>query len=250
MGDLDKALSFWRVAIKADPESAWAQPSYKQLRALEKELKEVTKLLGKAKNRAAEDQLEASATTVRGLGLNTSKLLSTIIMDQCKVKSAQKRYEEALLFCDEAMAAFEETVTGVTVNKQQLAQAHATRAEAHLQDNNFDEALQDFRRAQELTADPNAKQEFLGSIRSAERSKEQWNERTADWSIRVLELPKNFGELPTKKKCDWVKKNFKKFVKHWHPDKAKGNKRRAARKVDEVSQAKTLLYKLYECNGR
>jgi tetratricopeptide (TPR) repeat protein len=249
MGDLDKALSFWRVAIKADPDSAWAKPSYKRLRALEKGLKEVTKLLGKAKNRAAEDQLAASAATVLGLGLNTSKLLSTIAMDQCKVKAAQKRYEEALLFCDEAMAAFEETVTGVTINKEQLAQAHATRAEAHLKDNNFDEALQDFRRAQELTADQDAKNDNMGKVRSAEHSKEQWNKRTAEWSVKVLELPPNFGELNQNKKCEWIKKNFKKFVKHWHPDKAKGDKRRAARKVDEVSQAKTLLYKQFQCNS-
>lgn len=36
----------------------------------------------------------------------------------------------------------------------------------------------------------------------------------------------NLDEIPHEKQCDWLKKQYKKLAKKWHPDKAKGNRAR------------------------
>lgn len=82
------------------------------------------------------------------------------------------------------------------------------------------------------------------------RGKKQWQERDPQWAIKVLDLPPNIREIPHTRQCDYIKKNFKKLVRKWHPDKAKGDKKRAARKVDEVNQAKKILASQLQCKVR
>lgn len=247
MGDLAKALSFWKVVIKEDPDTAWARPPYKQLKEIQKTLKDVPKWFEKSKNRLVEETMASLVGEVKEMKLNTTKLLSGFLIDQCKAKSAQKRYEEALVLCDEGLEYIQAKVKSVFTDKKKLVSALQIRSEAHMKDNNFDEAERDIRQAQSLTKEQNELGQLGQKLRNAEWAKDNWEKHTPDWALKVLELPPNFGELPPKKKCEWIKKNFKKFVRRWHPDKAKGDKRRAARKVDEVSQAKKILSGLHRC---
>ena len=40
---------------------------------------------------------------------------------------------------------------------------------------------------------------------------------------------------------------YKKLARKWHPDKAKGQKKRAARKMNDVAEAKTVMDKQSGC---
>ena len=60
-------------------------------------------------------------------------------------------------------------------------------------------------------------------------------------------LPVNLHQLPREKQCNYVKKAHKALARKWHPDKAKGNKERASRKMNEVSEAKEKLVAELQC---
>ena len=54
-----------------------------------------------------------------------------------------------------------------------------------------------------------------------------------------LDLPENLRELPKDRRCEFVKKAFKKAALKWHPDKAmEAGKARAARKMNEMTEAR------------
>jgi DnaJ-class molecular chaperone len=63
----------------------------------------------------------------------------------------------------------------------------------------------------------------------------------------VLELPVNLHQLAKDRQCSYSKKAHKTLARKWHPDKAKGNKERAARKMNEVSEAKEKLVQELGC---
>jgi hypothetical protein len=55
----------------------------------------------------------------------------------------------------------------------------------------------------------------------------------------MLDLPNNLGELPKDRRCEFVKKAYKKAALKWHPDKAmEAGKTRAARKMNEMTEAR------------
>eukprot|EP01047_Picozoa_sp_COSAG01_P031686 COSAG01_NODE_2256_length_8067_cov_5.797691_13_plen_109_part_00 len=70
------------------------------------------------------------------------------------------------------------------------------------------------------------------SLRSSHAPSQQWNDNDCGWNYdpsegrdhkRVLELPANIEEIDQERKCSWLKKQYKKLARKWHPDKAKGN---------------------------
>ena len=132
--------------------------------------------------------------------------------------------------------------------------AYETRAEAHTNDNNFDEATHDYRDAltvlQELGVDEDMKNEMHNNWRNAQHREKMWSENRDH--IAVMKLPVNVDEISLHRRCKFLKKQFKKLTKKWHPDKAKGNKKRAARKFIEVAEAKRELHERWDCrrNGR
>ena len=72
-----------------------------------------------------------------------------------------------------------------------------------------------------------------------------WKQRRDHLS--TLELPANLGQLSVEKQCSWIKKQHRKLARKWHPDKYRGNKERAARKMNEVTEAKEELTKRFKC---
>ena len=66
-------------------------------------------------------------------------------------------------------------------------------------------------------------------------------------NVKILELPVNIAEQQKEMKCRWLRQQFKQLVRKWHPDKYKGDKKRAARKFKEVTDAKEMLGKEWGC---
>ena len=64
---------------------------------------------------------------------------------------------------------------------------------------------------------------------------------------KILQLPIDLESRDTSVKCAWLKKQFKALVKKYHPDKYKGNKKRAARKFKEVKEAKEIIAREWHC---
>ena len=63
----------------------------------------------------------------------------------------------------------------------------------------------------------------------------------------VLELPTNLDQLKKEDRCTWVSKQYRKLARVWHPDRYKGDKSRAERKMRECVEAKESLVKQLRC---
>ena len=64
---------------------------------------------------------------------------------------------------------------------------------------------------------------------------------------KILQLPIDLDQRTKDIKYAWLKKQFKALVQQYHPDKYKGNKRRAARKFKEVKEAKEITSSAWSC---
>ena len=64
----------------------------------------------------------------------------------------------------------------------------------------------------------------------------------------MLNLPENLAELSKDRRCDFVKKAYKKAALKWHPDKAaESGKLRAARKMNEMTEARDHVNERLGC---
>ena len=77
-------------------------------------------------------------------------------------------------------------------------------------------------------------------LQNAQRSAKQWE--TQRDHAAVLELPSNLEQLAPEKRTivRWLKRQHKKLARKWHPDKARGNKERAARKMPRTRRKRRL----------
>ena len=200
--------------------------------------------------------LDRALTALDELGIDTDLFRSGIVLQQCGAFSGLKRHEEAIMACDSAVAMRGKTVAGVFANPAKMTEALVARAKAHMADANYDEAVRDYRDAAEQmdksggggTAHATLRQEVESEMRSAKHEAHMWKERRDH--AKVLEMPVNIGEVSQKSRCSWLKKQYKKMAKRWHPDKVIGCRKRAARKMTEVSDAKQELSKQWGCKMR
>ena len=65
----------------------------------------------------------------------------------------------------------------------------------------------------------------------------------------MLELPANLDQLKKPDQCGWVTRQYRKLARMWHPDRYKGLKSRAERKMRECSEAKEILIRQLQCNA-
>jgi tetratricopeptide (TPR) repeat protein len=200
---------------------------------------------------------------MRGLDVDSPLFRSKIQLKQCTILSSMGKHEEALNNCD---AAVELRIGNDDVSFASRKEAHLVRAEALLLDDDYDEAVQDFRAAFDLVPDDDEmeKRTLHQKLQAAMRQQELWNGGKMDFRFnektgypggmppqrdhtKILQLPIDLEERSQDIKCAWLRKQFKMLVKKFHPDKYKGNKKRAARKFKEIKEAKEILSKSWSC---
>ncbi|EKX48811.1 hypothetical protein GUITHDRAFT_136477 [Guillardia theta CCMP2712] len=231
LGDGERALKFYQAVLRNDPDQQEISKQYKSLKQLLKLLKESDEKIQKSQNHKALDVLSHSLSVMKGMDATL-----------CRVYAELKRYEEALLACDQCVQRRSMPVAGLFVDPAKLAEALKLRAQAHVQDHNYDEAVRDYRKVQELTP---GRDDVSDKLNEALRMQNMWK-TNRDHKL-VLELPVNLHMLPVEKQCVWIKKQHKLLARKWHPDKAKGDKNRATRKMHEVSEAKEALSQSLGC---
>lgn len=132
-------------------------------------------------------------------------------------------------------------------------------------DDDYDEAVTDFRMAFDMMDDDDEqKREVHHKLQNAMQQQSLWNGGEKDHRFnehtgypdgrppqrdhaKLLQLPIDLEQRSKDIKCRWLKKQFKLLVKTYHPDKYKGNKKRAARKFKEVKEAKDIISKQWDC---
>merc|ERR1711908_104069 len=87
-------------------------------------------------------------------------------------------------------------------------------------------------------------------LHEAQSTKHEWEQDHNDHRhVVALDLPPNISELPQPTQCKWLKKQYRKMSLKWHPDKAKGSRKRAERKMRGVADAKEFMTKRLGCKG-
>eukprot|EP00240_Pyramimonas_obovata_P003213 CAMPEP_0118922272 /NCGR_PEP_ID=MMETSP1169-20130426/1255_1 /TAXON_ID=36882 /ORGANISM="Pyramimonas obovata, Strain CCMP722" /LENGTH=691 /DNA_ID=CAMNT_0006863111 /DNA_START=71 /DNA_END=2142 /DNA_ORIENTATION=+ len=224
MDATDKALKFYQVALRHDPDQEQVGKAYKGLKKLTKTLKEAEKKLGLGYNRQALELLQEALGVVRSMGVDSGLLRSTILLKVCTAQSEMKQYDAALLSCEQVVAQRQTPPPGMFVDPQKVAEALQARGRAHSHDNNWDDATTDYREALELIkqgGNRDAIMELERVLREATAKQREWNERRDHRA--VLELPVNVHQLPQEKQCEWIKRQHKKLALKWHPDKVVGS---------------------------
>jgi tetratricopeptide (TPR) repeat protein len=252
MGDAPGAKKIMGVALRADPEAS-VKGLFGTVKKLTKLLKDANKWLDKSYNHRALEKIQAAEKLIKEtLQLKTNRILAETSLLACRVESAIKHHELAIERCEDAEKFFGEAVEGLVTDPFKLIMVREKRADAHMNDNNYDEAVTDYRAAltmlEEADADRQRRNEMTNKWRRAQHEDKMWQEKRDH--AKVLDLPVNINELQPKSRCKWLKKQHRKMVMKWHPDKAKGNKKRAVRKFSEVAEAATELDMQWNCSAK
>ena len=271
-GDGKKALSFLASVLKYDPDQEEVRTQYKQLKAVLQLMASAEEQVVKGYNHRAVAELDTVLAKLRGMDVGNTLLRAQVLLKLCRARSAMKKHVEAMEDCQTAYSALSTPGPGVQVHPARVREALEARAVAHEADQNFDEAVADLRAASELSSGPGAPKEAAqaleGNLRRVLELQRKW--RCIDPSDQkawhdnrcghagdpnsgrnhrsVLELPANLGDLKPEDQCSWVIKQYRKLAKQWHPDRYKGLKARAERKMRECSEAKEVLFKQLTCS--
>ena len=263
LGMTDKANKFYQTTLKFDPDNNTARTQYRGL-------KKVIKLLGQAEDqiekgyfKTAAQHIDECLSAMRGLDVDSPLFRSKVALKLCTVLASMNQAEEALNQCNTAVEVREDD----TVSTEMKKEAYLLRAEALLQDFDYDGAITDFRKAAELSEELSNEEEthrLRMRLKEVMHEKKKWDGGEKDhWHnehtgfpngkpmerdhIKILGLPINLEEHNKEIKCSWLKKKFKELVRKYHPDKYKGNKMRAARKFKEVTDSKGFLSESWQC---
>ena len=248
LGDVNKAKRALSSALQYDPESKVLKDEFSKLKRYTQKIKTADRSISKGFYKRAEGNLDDAQTEMYRLNLEHSKLLlADLHVRYCKVYSSMKKHERAISSCDKAMQLSDESVQEIKklgADARRKIEIHEARAIAHDKDRNYDEAVADLRAAIELTSNARVSrdkvQELETKLREAQESESKWNRLRDRDHVAVLDLPENIDEIKDlKRKCQWLKKNYRKMTVKWHPDRTKEttNEKRAGRKFDEVNKA-------------
>ena len=265
LGLSDNALSFYQTVLKFDPEQERARKQYRGLKKVVKQLNKAEEQIQQGYNKKASEHVDDCLSAMRGLDVDSPLFRSKIQLKQCTILSGMGKYEEALNNCDIAVELREQH--GAVVSAESRKEAHLVRAEALLLDMDYDEAVSDFRIAFDLVPEDDEtgeKRELHQKLQQAMHQQKLWNGGEKDYRYnentgypdgrpperdhaKILQLPIDLEQRSKEIKCAWLKKQFKALVRQHHPDKAKGNKKRAARKFKEVKEAKEIISNAWDC---
>jgi len=271
LGLSDNAISFYQTVLKFDPEQARARAQYRGLKKVVKLLNKAEEQIQKGYNNKASEFVDDCLSAIRGLDVDSPLFRSKIQLKQCTIQSAMGKHEEALSNCDAAVEL--RLANSDVVSSDSIKEAHLVRAEALLLDMDYDDAVGDFRAAFNLVPDREddpqgehreEKQELHHKLQQAMHSQRMWNGGEKDNRFnehtgypdgrpperdhaKILQLPIDLEQRSKEVRCAWLKKQFKKLVRQYHPDKYKGNKKRASRKFKEVKEAKEIISEGWGC---
>ena len=267
-GDGDAAVRYLAVAMRADPDNTLFKNTYKLIKDAGKLVTDAGNKLDRGESRLALESADKASANLRAVGADEkSAMFAEVDARRCVAHAQMRAFESALEHCARAAKAIGCYDDGSHDSEEEFkrscdradarvyARVMISRAEVHLRDDYPEGAVGDLRDAVERIA-PNAErgsseaarilEEARGRLHEAERAKHKHdNDRD---HAKMLDLPENLAELSKDRRCDFVKKAYKKAALKWHPDKAaESGKLRAARKMNEMTEARDHVNERLGC---
>ncbi|MCL4118643.1 UNVERIFIED_CONTAM: hypothetical protein GTU68_038064 [Idotea baltica] len=213
VGDVDQSLIEIRECLKLDPDHKECFPLYKKL-------KKVAKLVSNAQEYVNNKDYSSCVTSSRKIlkeepSMPRIRFIAYDKLCQCEGEAGQP--DIALKSCNEALKISEE------------ARIYCDRAEVHILNEDFDEAINDFKAA--LNIDDSLQKAKHGLDR-AQKLKKQASKR--DY-YKILGVKRNASKKE-------ISKAYRSLAQKWHPDHFDGEEKVKAEKMFiDIAAAKEVL---------
>ncbi|RWS14564.1 dnaJ subfamily C member 3-like isoform X2, partial [Dinothrombium tinctorium] len=213
-GEAEESLNAIRECLKLDPDHKECFKHYKKVKKLAAQLRDMNEFSQQGKYTECVQKTHAALKTEP----NASRIVQIIKAKRCHCLNKANKSDEAISACTEALELDDGDVNVL-----------CDRAEAYLQNEDFENAQSDFQRATNI--DQNSKRASDGFKRAqklaAQRKKRDY------YSI--------LGVKRTASKRD-ILKAYRKMAQKWHPDNFKGEEKKTAeKKFIDIAAAKEVL---------
>ncbi|XP_068732084.1 dnaJ homolog subfamily C member 3-like isoform X1 [Montipora capricornis] len=214
MGELEDALREIRECLKLDPEHKDCYPFYKKMKKLNKQMGSSQDLINQGDYEEALSKLKQALKTES----QVPSLLNKIRRQMCHCYLKLQNPNDAIKQCNEALKLDENDVDAL-----------CDKAEAHILNEMYDEAVNDYQRAKNINEHLHKVQEGLDrALKLQKQSKKR------DY-YKILGLKRT----ATKKE---ILKSYRKLAVQWHPDQYKGeDKKKAEKMFIDIAAAKEVL---------
>ncbi|KAF8950933.1 hypothetical protein BGZ52_001036 [Haplosporangium bisporale] len=229
----EQALAQIKQCISFDPENKLCKALFRKLKTTEKDM---AKLNGDLQNgrwagvinksvggeKSLVNNIETETTTMEEVnnakGKMPKRLLLKVYSAACKGYTENKDTKSALKWCSSTLSLDESNVDGLV-----------GRGMAHMLNDDFEEAIRDFTKAQELAGGQD--RQIHEKLTKAQRLLKQSQQK--DY-YKILGVPRSASERD-------IKKAFRKQALQWHPDTYRGDLT-----PDQVEKKMAALNEAYE----
>ncbi|RWS31067.1 dnaJ subfamily C member 3-like isoform X2 [Leptotrombidium deliense] len=214
IGEADESLSTIRECLKLDPDHKECFKHYKKVKKLAAQLKDMNEFAQQG------NYEECIAKTKAALKTESSnhRIVHMIKSKRCQCLTKTNRSTDAIAACTDALKLDENDVNIL-----------CDRAEAHLQNEDFDNAQSDYQKAHNADENSQRARDGLERVRKliAQKKKRDY------YSI--------LGVRRTASKRE-ITKAYRKLAQKWHPDNFHGDdKKDAEKKFIDIAAAKEVL---------
>ncbi|KAG7463757.1 hypothetical protein MATL_G00180030 [Megalops atlanticus] len=215
LGDHEMALNEVRECLKLDPDHKQCFSHYKQVKKLNKQILSAEELIQQQRYAEAVSKYESVMKTEPHVLHYTHQAKERI----CHCLSQNQQATEAITVCGEVLNSDPENVNVLK-----------DRAEAFLQDEQYDEAIRDYEKAREHSEND---RQIKEGLERAQRLRKQSQKR--DY-YKILGVKRNAQKKE-------IIKAYRKLAQQWHPDNFQDpdEKKRAEKKFIDIAQAKEVL---------
>ncbi|XP_075433756.1 dnaJ homolog subfamily C member 3-like [Ascaphus truei] len=215
MGEHGESLSHVRECLKLDQDDKECFSHYKQVKKLSRQLESAEEFVQEKRYEAAIEKYEAAMKTEPGVQIYSKRAKERI----CHCLSRSQRTEEAVTICSEAHQADPRNPLILR-----------DRAEAYIQREEYERAVEDFQQAKELDGENEEIKEGL------ERSQKLLKQSRKRDYYKILGVKRNANKQE-------VIKAYRKLAQQWHPDnfQSEEEKREAEKKFIDIAAAKEVL---------
>lgn len=214
MGEADESLSNVKECLKLDPDHKECFPFYKKVKKLVKQLQAAQD----ASNSENWDDCVVKARKILDTESKVYNFVHTSKSHVCHCQAKAGHGSDAIKSCSDLLEMDPESLDGL-----------CDRAEAHIANENYDEAIKDYQEA--INKDNNNRRAKEGIDRAQRLLK---NSQKRDY-YKILGVKRN-----AKKKQ--IMKAYRKLAMEWHPDKYDGEDKKHAEKVFmDIAAAKEVL---------
>ncbi|KAF9969534.1 hypothetical protein BGZ73_008093 [Actinomortierella ambigua] len=230
-----QALAQIKLCINFDPENKLCKALFRKIKNMEKDIAKldadlekgrwagaINKAIGAEKGlvRPVEEDSKAMEQENNATGTLPKRLLLKIYTAACKAYTESNDAKNTLKWCTSTLSLDDTSVEGMV-----------GRGMAHMMNDEFEEAVQDFTKAQELAGgqDRSIHEKMSKAQRLLKQSKQK------DY-YKILGVPRS----ATKRE---IKKAFRKLALEWHPDTYKGDlpKDQVEKKMASLNEAYEVL---------